>query len=347
MGRGLTPRTRAHSPRLQVARRDRRIVRPDTTEGATLTQPVPDGYPDLVGRTKHPRTWATGQAVGDRVRSIRKSILQLSKHHGLGNDFLVALDERNSSALRIDPDLVRRLCDRHRGLGADGLLHGSLAPDGSAQAQADIVMELFNADGSRAEMSGNGVRCFAQAVAMARGIGDGALRIATDAGTRELVLAPGSRPNELLVTVQMGAAVPGPELGDDVDGRAGGRCATASIGNPHLVVLLAEGPLPTGDELAARGSALESLFGGGINVEFARAIEADRIEVTVWERGAGITEACGTGACATTWVLNRWGVASPRATVTMPGGAVDVLVSPDDHVTLIGPTEYIADIEVP
>ncbi|MBI2704977.1 MAG: diaminopimelate epimerase [Actinobacteria bacterium] len=272
--------------------------------------------------------------------------MHLTKHHGLGNDFLVVLDERNGRAVDVDGELARRLCDRHRGIGADGLLHGSVPVDAGTTPDIDIVMHLFNADGGPAEMSGNGIRCFAQAVAMARGVNEGALRVSTDAGIRVLDLLPGRGRNELLVTVDMGAAKLGPSLPKSVGAEAGGPSATADLGNPHLVVLLDGGELPRGDELARRGSALEANFTEGINVEFVRVLDRDHAELTVWERGSGVTAACGTGACATAWVLNGWDKLDSRATISMPGGDADVLVATDDRVTLIGPTEHIADIEV-
>lgn len=271
--------------------------------------------------------------------------MHLTKHHGLGNDFLVVLDERNGGAVDVDGELARRLCDRHRGLGADGLLHGYAPGHAGSGPRADVAMKLFNADGGPAEMSGNGIRCFGQAVAMARGFSEGSLGVLTDAGMRSLDLLPGRKRHEMLVTVNMGVAKPGPAAPDAV-ADAGARLATADIGNPHLVVLV-EGDLPAADDLADSGRALEAHFPGGINVEFVRALDPDRAEMVVWERGSGITQACGTGACAAAWVLNGWGLLSDRATIAMPGGDVDVLLASDGCVTLIGPSELIAEVEVP
>ena len=113
--------------------------------------------------------------------------MRLTKHHGLANDFLVALDEVNGRALTVDGGLARRLCDRRTGIGADGLIHGA-RPDATAPTGADVVMHLFNSDGSRAEMSGNGIRCLVQALALARDTDGGSFTVLTDGGVRTLEL---------------------------------------------------------------------------------------------------------------------------------------------------------------
>ncbi len=153
--------------------------------------------------------------------------LTLTKHHGLGNDFLVLLD---APAVDLAP-LARRLCDRRRGIGADGLLVASPA-DGAA-----IRMTLFNADGSRAEMSGNGIRCFAQAVAAERGQLDDLL-VHTDAGDRSISMNTTERADTIVATVDMGAVAPiaepegWPALGCHPDRPV----LHLSLGNPHSVV---------------------------------------------------------------------------------------------------------------
>ena len=109
--------------------------------------------------------------------------VQLTKHHGLANDFLVVLDEVNGRVPAVDGVLARQLCDRRRGIGADGLIHGEAPPAGS---EVDVIMHLFNADGSRAEMSGNGIRCLGQALSEARDVREGVFVVSTDAGRRRL-----------------------------------------------------------------------------------------------------------------------------------------------------------------
>jgi diaminopimelate epimerase len=270
--------------------------------------------------------------------------MHLTKHHGLGNDFLVLLDEVQTRAPTVDAELARRLCSRHRGIGADGLLHGWQPSPSETAPDVDVAMTLYNSDGSRAEMSGNGIRCFAQAVARARGIdAPGRLHVATDAGLRDLQLEPGADPATLHVAVDMGAAKVGPAVDDELAATLV-RHATADLGNPHLVVLT--NGVPRGEALVERGRAAETHFADGINVEFIEVTGPDRLELTVWERGAGVTEACGTGACAAAWVAHGWGLVGERVAIAMPGGQADVVLGADDRVTLIGPTVFIADIEV-
>lgn len=267
--------------------------------------------------------------------------MQLTKHHGLGNDFLVVLDDANAAPVVVDGALAVRLCERRRGVGADGLIHGARPPAGS---DADVVMHLFNADGSRAEMSGNGIRCLAQAVVGHRhpdAIGEpGRFRVEidTDTGRRSVVVERTGHPDEVRATVAMGSARPGPPLPASVSELLVDRHATIDMGNPHLVVLVAD---PGAVDVVHQGSWLEQQFEHGANVEFIAAPARDELVLHVWERGAGITEACGTGACAAAHVAHAWGLVDERVTVRMPGGAADVVLD-GDLVTLIGPSVRIA-----
>lgn len=269
--------------------------------------------------------------------------MQLTKHHGLANDFLVVLDENQTAPLDVDGDLAVVLCDRRSGIGADGLIHGRLAgPDDDAGI--DIVMALFNADGSRAEMSGNGIRCLGQAVAIARGKGSMMLAVATDAGTRRLDIEGDVGAATCTVSVEMGEALRGPALPDAVAERCEGRVATVDMGNPHLVIEVDD--LESVD-LASAGPWFESHFGDGINVEFVALRTAqgdqDALDLVVWERGVGITQACGTGACAAAHAANAWGVVGDDVEVGMPGGTARVHLAPGG-VVLEGPATFIATV---
>jgi diaminopimelate epimerase len=288
--------------------------------------------------------------------------VQLTKHHGLANDFLVALDEVNGRGLTVDGELARRVCDRRLGVGADGLIHG--ARPGPEAGDVDVVMHLYNADGSRAEMSGNGIRCLAQAVALARDEHELHLRIATDGGVRQVsVTATDDEDQVAHAEAHMGKVRPGPEIPADVVGRLsqagpahGLRLSTADVGNPHLVVEVAD---PAAIDLAEVGPWIEACFAQGINVEFAAARPgADDelvVDMRVWERGAGITEACGTGACATASIFQAWNDrpvgppvgADPWVTVHMPGGAARVRLQADGEAVLTGPVHHVATIELP
>jgi diaminopimelate epimerase len=266
--------------------------------------------------------------------------LRLVKHHGFGNDFLVAFHLRGSDDEHAA--LARRVCDRRRGIGADGLLLGASDPDVSA------VMTLYNADGSRAEMSGNGIRCLAHALANRAGwqLPASAVRIRTDAGIRSVALEPTDDPDTLFATVAMGevtdtVAPPGwVALGVD----AARPVAHLSVGNPHTVVAV--------DDLASVDLAALGAVVPDVNLEIVTAgPDPHSVTMRVHERGAGITEACGTGACAAAVAASRWGLATPldgKLVVHMDGGSASVGFDDGDGaatVSLSGPTTYIATID--
>jgi len=260
------------------------------------------------------------------------AVVRLTKHHGLGNDFLVLLDPAGSA--EVDGATARALCDRHRGVGADGLIVGGPGRDG-----ADLAMVLRNADGSRAEMSGNGIRCLGQAVALDRGVDRLDLVVATDAGPRALTVAPGADARTAAVRVDMGVAKV--DLEPSLDGLLG-TAALVDMGNPHLV--LPREDLGTVDVLTD-GPALEALVPGGVNVEWYRRRPDGDLELVVWERGAGATEACGTGACAVAAADAAWHGRSGAVQVHMPGGAVEVGLG--EALALTGPSAFVATVEVP
>lgn len=270
---------------------------------------------------------------------------RLTKHHGLGNDFLVHLTDDAAAVADRVPWIERavRWCHRRHGIGADGLLIGV-----HGTRQADLVMTLINADGSVAEMSGNGIRCLAQAEAMRRNQERGTLVIDTDGGLRTVEWAATAtsarHQGTIEASVDMGPAATGPEADRPAAAVAGERKrATFDLGNPHLVVLVDD---PDAIDLAAVGAEQESAFDAGMNVHFVAPTtgEADAMTMRVWERGAGITEACGTGATAVARAAHDWGLVGERVTVHMPGGDVQVAVG--DPMVLRGPSAFIAGIVV-
>jgi diaminopimelate epimerase len=265
-------------------------------------------------------------------------VLQLTKHHGLGNDFLVALADHNPG-LRPDPEVARALCDRHTGVGADGLLHG-LEP---AEPAHDACMVLLNADGSEAEISGNGIRCLAQALVRARGSEEAHLRIETVRGVRPLRTVRGDPESELWVEVDMGPAAAGPEPGPAALEQGAAAVATIDVGNPHLVL---EVPDPAAVDLARLGPRLEADHPAGINVHVVAVDAEDRIRLRVWERGVGLTQACGSGAVAAVAAAQGWGRVGDRVEVSMPGGAVTV-ERRGASMFLTGPTRFVAEVRVP
>ncbi len=281
--------------------------------------------------------------------------MRLTKHHGLGNDFLVVLDTDASHP--IDADLARSLCDRHTGVGADGLLRASPVEPGST---ALARMELRNADGSPAEMSGNGIRCFAQALVLGgwsgldSGGGGGAalgvaLPIATAAGLRTVTVHEQVDAVTLSLSVAMGAA----KVAGDAPEWTGGAVARALVvdmGNPHLVLDLSGAPADAAAEvdLVALGESVNAKVPGGANVHLLTAErEAGGIAIRTYERGVGPTQACGTGACASAVAARLWGLTGTRVPVDMPGGRAEVTLgaADTDPVVLRGPATFVAEIE--
>ena len=247
---------------------------------------------------------------------------RFAKLHATGNDFLVHVGE-------LPATVAWSVCDRHTGVGADGLLLLLPASDG-----ADCAMTLYNADGGRAEMSGNGMRCLAW-VAAREGIGNGKrLVVDTDGGRRTVDLECDSSGDVVAATVDMGPVTFGqsqPE-GD-----------TASMGNPHLVLFV--------DDVAAApvtsdGPRLERdpRFPDRTNVEFVKVTARDELTMRVWERGVGETLSCGTGACAAAAVAHRRGLVGDRVAVKVAGG--ELVVELGETVRLGGPVVHVFDVDL-
>lgn len=260
--------------------------------------------------------------------------MQLVKTHAFGNDFLL-LDEAVAPPGADRAALARAVCDRHRGLGADGLI--VFRPTGPASA----AMALLNADGSYSEVSGNGVRCLAAWLALQSGAGIGAtLTIDTDAGPKplELLEHDGRR---LVFRAAMGQ----PEAVTTAVLEVGGQTVevvTLRVGNPQCVVLgeVSEARL---HGLAAR-LAVHPHFPAGTNVELATVEASNRVRILIWERGVGPTEASGTGACAAAVAAMQYAGAERDVTVVSPGG-VQRVEWLDDGVYLTGWAEIIATCE--
>ncbi|MHB1710079.1 MAG: diaminopimelate epimerase [Acidimicrobiales bacterium] len=262
-----------------------------------------------------------------------KRILRLTKHHGTGNDFLVLADIDDREPMV--PELVRALCDRRFGVGADGVIRILAGRDGS-----DLSMDLSNADGSKAEMSGNGIRCLAQAAVDAGLVAPLSFSVWTPAGIRSIEYRKGDSIGDGTASVDMGDAQMGPDQPQNFTDR---RARTVNMGNPHLVLL---GPDPAGVDVAEIGSRLQGVHPGGINVEFISVgASPDELTLRVWERGVGLTEACGTGSCAAAAAARSWGLVGERVRVHNPGGTVEVTLNADG-IRLAGPTRKIADITV-
>lgn len=278
------------------------------------------------------------------------TILSLHKLHATGNDFLVLPDLERvygpAGAPTLSAALRAALCDRRRGVGADGLIRLLPGPDG-----ADCTMELHNADGGLAEISGNGLRTVAWAAAYA-GLARGErLVVDTAAGRREMELR--LKDGDVVWAVaDMGPvsfdpatiplAAPSPfDLEATVDG-AVYRGDAAGTGNPHFVIVVDD---PAAVPLERHGPAIEqdARFPRRTNVEFV-AVVPGGLRMRVWERGVGETLSCGSGASAAAAVAHRRGLVGERCTVAVPGGVLDLEVGAT--VRLGGPVHHVFDVDV-
>ncbi|MEX2648083.1 MAG: diaminopimelate epimerase [Alphaproteobacteria bacterium] len=259
------------------------------------------------------------------------------KMHGLGND-VVVIDAR-AHEIPIGHRLARALADRHRGIGCDHVLRLEPAEG------ADAFMRIWNADGEEAAACGNGTRCVARLL-MDEG-GSASVAIRTEAG---VLVCDDAGPGH--VAVDMGVprldwrSVPLARAADTLRLDLGrpelGPATALGMGNPHAVFFVED---PDALDIAAIGPALEhhDLFPERANIGFARVTAPDAIRARVWERGAGLTQACGTGACAALVAANRRGLAARSASVTLDGGALDIVWRADDHVVMTGPAAYVFD----
>lgn len=268
-------------------------------------------------------------------------MIQFSKWQGIGNDFVV-LDALRDGPFDLDlAALTRRIADRRLGVGGDGLL---LVEAGDT---APFRMRMFNPDGSESEMCGNGVRCAARVLADHGHSTETEIPIETGAGVLTLQLLPDGR-----VRVDMGEArlrrgeigMLGPETQAFVEQSVGaGYLGTAvSMGNPHLVIFVND---VAAVDLATDGPRLEKhpSFPNRTNVHFAQVIDRACILQRTWERGAGITQACGTGACAGAVAAMITDRTDRLVQVRLPGGPLDIEIAPGGRVFMTGAATHVFD----
>ena len=257
--------------------------------------------------------------------------MRFTKMHGAGNDFLI-FDPGEVEGMDLSA-LARRVCDRHFGVGADGLLIPSPTPE------ADLEMVYRNSDGSRSEMCGNGLRCLARYARDYELVESDALTIATDAGVKKVVLFEDGSSR-----VDMGPPAFAPEV------EAGGlRLLRVSMGNPHAVAFLQDPEELEALDLHAVGPPLEndSLFPEGTNVEFVHVGGAHEVRMRIWERGAGETLASGSGSCAAAVAALELGLAESPVRVRLDGGVVEIAWSgAGEPVYMTGPAEYVCEGEM-
>ncbi len=263
--------------------------------------------------------------------------------HGLGNDFMV-VDATNQS-VDLTPGLVKRLADRHWGVGFDQLL----VVERPQSVQADFRYRIFNADGSEVQQCGNGARCFArfvydQGLTQKREIpvetasGLIVLYLEDDGQVRVNMGVPRFAPNSLPFVAEAQAE----NYQIEVDNQAW-LIGAVSMGNPHAVLMPFEDV--TQAPVATLGAALEShpRFPERVNVGFPQLVSPQHIKLRVFERGAGETQACGTGACAAMAVLRRWGQVAEEVTVSLPGGDLVIRWSGqlDEPLWMTGPVAQV------
>jgi len=273
------------------------------------------------------------------------------KYHGLGNDFIL-IDNRQSAQPCLTPAQAVIWCDRHFGIGADGVIFALPGQPVPGQPDSDYTMRIFNSDGSEPEMCGNGIRCMARFVADLEGntASERAYRIQTLAGVIVPKLEVGGK-----VTVDMGlprllaAEIPTTLVASDekvinqslqVAGKSW-EITCVSMGNPHCITFVDDvAAVP----LEAIGAQFEHhpAFPQRINTEFIQVVRPDYLKMRVWERGAGITLACGTGACASLVAGVLTGKCDRRATIELPGGCLEIEWSDlDQRIYMTGDAQQV------
>lgn len=261
--------------------------------------------------------------------------MRFTKMHGIGNDFIV-VDGFKYTDIPNPGELSEKMCDRHFGIGADGLIW--MVPSDCADAR----MRIFNSDGSEPEMCGNGIRCAAQFLRDEGIVDKDVMTIETLAGILTISF------NEDGITVDMGQPILSPA---EIPVRADSNRITldveglpinffcVSMGNPHAVTF---DLYPEDDSFYRLGAMLEvhPAFPAKANIEFCRIREGG-VDVRVWERGDGETLACGTGACATLTAAATLGLVGRCADIRLPGGTLRIQWKDDNHLTMTGPAESV------
>ncbi len=266
-------------------------------------------------------------------------MLHFAKGHGTLNDFVLLTDR--DGALEVSASLVRYLCDRRAGIGGDGLLRAVKARHiREWSGDGDLwFMDYRNADGSMAEMCGNGLRVFARFLAEEGLVdpADGPLEVGTRAGLRTATFLPDGRIRLAMGRITVAKADAAIALGTDRWTATG-----VDVGNPHAVALVADADALAGLDLTHAPDYPTEVFPGGVNVEFVHVLGSDAVRLRVYERGCGETLSCGTGTvAAAASEARRQGRTAGTWTVHVPGGEVEVELR-DGEAWLTGPAEIVA-----
>lgn len=253
--------------------------------------------------------------------------MRYTKMHGLGNDYIFVFGEAPANAA----DISVKYSDRKRGIGSDGMIYIDYSD------KADFSMRIFNADGSEARMCGNGIRCVARYV-RERGYTDrDELTVETLSGIKRIWIDGDS------VTVDMGKA----EVSDEIMLDIGLKCNPVDVGNPHAVIFTEDAeavPLSEVGPLVERNRA----FKGRVNAEFISVLAENKLRMRVWERGSGITQACGTGACASAAAAVARGFcrADEPIKVRLDGGELEITIKKDSTAIMRGGAEFVSEGEI-
>ena len=267
--------------------------------------------------------------------------IHFKKYHGLGNDYLVI--DPNIYDVALEPETIRLICDRHFGIGADGILYGPI------KSGNNFSVRIFNPDGSEAEKSGNGVRIFAKYLFENGYVKKKNFNIKTLSGIVGVLIKDGTAN---LIKIDMGTIsflnteipVNGKErdvVNEELEiNSIKYKVTCLSIGNPHCVI-----PAEDISEQKARelGPLVENheMFPNRINMQLLKVIDRKNIEIRIWERGAGYTLASGSSACAAAGAAHKLGLVDDTINVKMPGGKLLVEIGPDNHIHMTGPVEGV------
>ncbi len=269
--------------------------------------------------------------------------MKFYKYHALGNDYIVL--DPNEFGTELNEKLIRSICHRNFGIGADGILYGP-----TKSTEADFAIRIFNPDGSEAEKSGNGLRIFARYLWDRGKVRQAQFTILTVGGKVKASVQEKGK----MVTVDMGTIsfdsskipITGPQrdvLNEEmhINQEKLTFCA-ATIGNPHCVILCDN----VSDDLARKLGPLietEPSFPNRTNVQFMQVLDRSNIRIEIWERGAGYTLASGSSASAAAAVARRLNLCEPKIKVHMPGGQIDITVSDEFSITMTGPVTKVAE----
>ena len=281
-----------------------------------------------------------------RLRETMHNRIHFTKMDGAGNDYIYVDTTRYPIS---DPQTASvKWSNRHTGIGSDGLV---LIGKPSILSGADFSMRIFNADGSEAKMCGNASRCVGKYLYERHLTDSSEIKLETLSGVKTLSLT--LSPDRLTVTgVTVDMLQPAFHQASQYDEQVGldalreyGHPLFVSMGNPHCVVFVDDIAAIDVARVGAMGEHLPA-FPERCNIEFAQLTGTDELRTRVWERGSGITMACGTGACATAVAAAHVGLTSRESDVVMDGGRLHVRWAEDDHVMLSGPAEFVFDGEI-